>query len=53
MLKGMGMKDRKLGITSAIFTGADHLAYCAAVTPAYAEVTAGQIKDLYGTNFRF
>ena len=43
------MKDRKLGITSATVIGAITTMCCAAVAPASAEVTAAQLKNLYGT----
>src|SRR6202022_586518 len=48
----MGMKDIKLGMTSAIAIGAFTTMCCAAVAPASAEVTTAQIKNLYGTELQ-
>jgi len=48
----MEMKDRKLGITSAIATGAITMLCCAVVAPASAEVSAAQLKNLYGSELQ-
>jgi len=46
------MKDRKLGMTAAIAAGAVTTMCCAAVAPASAEVTAAQLKNLYGAELQ-
>src|ERR1700691_2145180 len=46
------MKNRKLGITSAIVTGAITMLCCAAAAPARAEVTGEQLKDQYGAELQ-
>jgi len=46
------MKDRKLGITAAIATGAITTMCCAVVAPASAEVTAAQLKNAYGAELQ-
>jgi len=48
----MGMKNRKLGVASTIITGAITMFCCAAVTPANAEVTSAQLKNLYGSELQ-
>src|ERR1700683_4553310 len=46
------MKDRKLGITSALVAGAITMLCCVAAAPASAEVTGAQLKNLYGAELR-
>jgi len=46
------MKDKKLGITSALVTGSIAMLCCAAATSASAEVTGTQLKSLYGSELQ-
>jgi len=46
------LKNRKLGITSAVAIGAITTLCCATIAPASAEVTAAQLKTIYGAELR-